>query len=159
MFSLRDLLLLWSSRIQVSSYEMFLHCSYIVHWEMSLRKSHYIQCCSFFYPLVCSECIFLRNSRECLSIEGRIHEYNAVIYIAVSKNRACVKTNLAKTNSPESKDVRNVTNSSVIQISSVAFLEQRVLNLWLYISNKYNSQNRFYLYTKQFFLSSGQTKV
>lgn len=97
MFSLRDLLLLWSFRIWVSSYEMFLHCSYIVHWENSLRKSHFHTVLFFFYPLVCSECIFLRNSRECCIKYWIKYPRIQCSYLHCSFwNPACVNTNLGR---------------------------------------------------------------
>lgn len=153
MFSLRDLQLLWSSGIPVSSYGMFLHFTYIVHRKVSFRTSHFhtVLLCFFLWSVLsCTECIFLPNSREGQSIEVYIRVYNAVVYIAVYIPGSVWIWEIPAQQKQKRTDGYcpfEVAKSSVIQISSVDFIKQRVLNLWLYISNKYNVQYRFYLYT------------
>lgn len=154
MFSLRDLQLLWSSGIPVSSYGMFLHFTYIVHRKVSFRTSHFHTVLLYFFSFGLSsvaQSVFFYQTAGRVRVLRSISAYtmqfslHCSLYSWVCVNLGNIGTTKAKRT--DGSCPFEVANSSVIQISSVDFIEQRVLNLWLYISNKYNVQYRFYLYT------------
>lgn len=163
MFSIRDFL---SSKLLIKCLLLwtdFMHVATLFIVKFPQRWVTSRQCYSSFDPLVCSECIFVMISRECLRCWNHFHRYDAVTDNAVYRNWAWVGGREQRWGQliwQRKSTICLTGKSSVMQLSSVAFIEQRVLNILLYISKvEYNGQYRFYLYTKQFFLSLAQTEV
>lgn len=130
MFSLRDLVSLKLQNTSFFLWNVFTLAATLFIEKFPRGWVTSRQCYSFFDPLVCSVSIFLRNSRECLKYWNHFHIHNAVIDITVCKKSGpewlLIWHNTSKFLCKERCFFRE---SSVMQISSVEFVEQRVLNL------------------------------
>lgn len=130
MSSLRDFLLLWSSTIRVSCCEMFLRSYLICSLRNFPRKSSFRTVLLSFIPLF-AQCIYLRNSRECLKY-WISYSHNAVIYDAVYSNGACVTTNFTRQKQIhlKGKMLFIEADSSVMQVSSVAYIYMHIMIIY-----------------------------